>query len=153
MKTSTQKKANDAEAEKADKKARAKPTQGAMEDKETCGDYVIPLPLPPRSSDLYLIMAFAIHALFGILDQFFPPPHPPQLLMDIIGRGAFGVVFRAVHRHRGNWVAIKNVRLNKKKKSQLNSLMVRAPSFRCAVFSPSLTLPSVLSPCRWKSIF
>ncbi len=54
-----------------------------------------------------------------------------KLLMDIIGRGAFGVVFRAVHRHRGNWVAIKNVRLNKKKKSQLNSLMVREPSQGC----------------------
>mgnify|MGYP002379738538 CR=1 FL=1 len=60
-----------------------------------------------------------------------------KLLMDIIGRGAFGVVFRAVHRHRGNWVAIKNVRLNKKKKSQLNSLMVSEFSQGCRFLSRS----------------
>jgi len=49
-----------------------------------------------------------------------------QILMDIIGRGAFGVVWRAVHRTVGNWVAIKRVKLNatKKKKLQLSSLMV-----------------------------
>ena len=46
--------------------------------------------------------------------------------MDIIGRGAFGVVWRAVHGSVGNWVAIKRVKLNatKKKKLQLSSLMV-----------------------------
>jgi serine/threonine protein kinase len=48
--------------------------------------------------------------------------------MDVIGKGAFGVVYRAVNRHRGNWVAIKQVKLNKKKKSQLSSLMVRISS-------------------------
>eukprot|EP00005_Dracoamoeba_jomungandri_P011795 CAMPEP_0174271206 /NCGR_PEP_ID=MMETSP0439-20130205/47103_1 /TAXON_ID=0 /ORGANISM="Stereomyxa ramosa, Strain Chinc5" /LENGTH=1098 /DNA_ID=CAMNT_0015361053 /DNA_START=51 /DNA_END=3347 /DNA_ORIENTATION=- len=46
------------------------------------------------------------------------------LLMDVIGRGAFGVVYRAVHQHLGHWVAIKQVKLNKKKKSQLSSLMM-----------------------------
>jgi hypothetical protein len=46
---SSQKK-GDAEADK-DKKARAKPTQGAMEDKETCGDYVRAIDAPPPTFD------------------------------------------------------------------------------------------------------
>jgi serine/threonine protein kinase len=48
----------------------------------------------------------------------------PYLLVDAVGRGAFGTVFKAVHRFRGNWVAIKRVTIQKRRsEAQLTALM------------------------------
>lgn len=72
-----------------------------IEDKESIGEYV-----HNRMSNIEL------------MEQ--------QILMEPIGKGGYGAVFKGLHKHQGNFVAIKKISLSKTvKDDHLNSLMVR----------------------------
>jgi serine/threonine protein kinase len=48
-----------------------------------------------------------------------------QILIETVGKGGFGTVFRALHKEKGNFVAVKKIRLkNMVDKDQLDTLMV-----------------------------
>jgi serine/threonine protein kinase len=66
-----------------------------------------------------------------------------QQILETIGKGGFGVVYKAINIESGETVAIKQIPLDNIPKEQLSSVMVRY----CLLL---LRSTSDMSGCRWK---